>query len=67
MKKDDIKQNYSINRQIKATEVRVVSDEGNIVILIHFYGFDPADPCIIGDLCNMLFAILAYNVPCFIE
>jgi translation initiation factor IF-3 len=32
MKKDDIKQNYSINRQIKATEVRVVSDEGNIVI-----------------------------------
>ena len=27
MKKDDLKQNYNINRQIKAVEVRVVSEE----------------------------------------
>ncbi len=32
MKKDDLKQNYNINRQITATEVRVVSDEGSVVM-----------------------------------
>ncbi len=32
MKKDDLKQNYNINRQIKAVEVRVVSEEGSTVM-----------------------------------
>ena len=33
MKKDDLKQNYNINRQIKAREVRVVSEDGSSVML----------------------------------
>ena len=32
MKKDDLKQNYNINRQIKAVDVRVVSEEGSTVM-----------------------------------
>ena len=33
MKKDDLKQDYNINRQIKAREVRVVSEDGSSVML----------------------------------
>lgn len=33
MKKDDLKQHYNINRQIKAREIRVVSEEGSSVML----------------------------------
>ncbi len=33
MKRDDLKQHYNINRQIKAREIRVVSEEGSSVML----------------------------------